>query len=118
MISAEFGTGQVVWSFLWFFLFALWFALLLFVFRDLTRRQALSGWAKALWFLGIVILPYLGVLLYLIVMEPGVEVVDRPPSPVTATSGDDLARLNELLASGDLDAEEYERALAKLGARG
>src|SRR5262245_19724724 len=66
-LASDFGTGQVFLSMLWFFLFVIWIWLLIVVFSDLFRSHDLSGWSKALWVIGIIILPYLGVLLYLIV---------------------------------------------------
>ena len=63
---AEFGTGQVLWSMLWFFLFLIWIWLLIVVFADIFRSSDLSGWGKALWTLFIIVLPYLGVFVYLI----------------------------------------------------
>ena len=49
MFLAEFGTGQVFWSMLWFFLFFIWIWLLIAVFSDIFRSHDLSGWGKALW---------------------------------------------------------------------
>ena len=66
MIATEWGTGQVFWSFLWFFLFFIWIWLLIVVFGDIFRSHDLSGWAKALWIIFIIIVPYLGVFVYLI----------------------------------------------------
>ena len=66
-LASDFGSGQVFLSLLEFVLFFIWIWLLIVVFSDLFRSHDLSGWAKALWIIGIIILPYLGVLLYLIV---------------------------------------------------
>src|SRR5947207_4220761 len=66
MIASEWGTGQVFWSMLWFFVFFIWIWLLIVVFADIFRSHDLSGWAKALWVIFVVILPYLGVFVYLI----------------------------------------------------
>ncbi len=63
---ATFGTGQVFWSMLWFFLFFIWIWLLIVVFSDIFRSRDLSGWAKGLWTIAIIFLPYLGVFVYLI----------------------------------------------------
>ena len=63
---ATFGTGQVFWSMLWFFLFFIWIWLLIVVFSDIFRSHDLSGWAKALWTIFVIIVPYLGVFVYLI----------------------------------------------------
>ena len=66
MIFAEFGTGQVFWSMLWFFLFFIWIWMLIVVFGDIFRSPDLSGWGKALWTIFVIVLPYLGVFVYLI----------------------------------------------------
>ena len=64
--SAEFGTGQVFWSMLWFFLWFIWIWMLIVVFSDIFRSPDLSGWGKALWTIFVIVLPYLGVFVYLI----------------------------------------------------
>ena len=66
VVASDFGTGEVFLSLLWFFMFFIWIWLLIVVFSDLFRSHDLSGWAKAAWVIGIIILPYLGVLVYLI----------------------------------------------------
>ena len=72
---AEFGTGQVFWSFLWFFIFIIWIYLLIFIFSDIFRSRDLSGWGKALWSIFVIILPYIGIFAYLIVR--GGSMVER-----------------------------------------
>lgn len=67
MILAEFGTGQVLWSIVWFSLFFLWWWLVIVVFASIISSKTLSGGAKAMWAIAIVVLPYLGVFLYLVV---------------------------------------------------
>jgi len=79
---AEFGTGQVFWSMLWFFLFFIWIWLLIVVFGDIFRSRDLSGWGKALWTIFVIVLPYLGVFVYLIARgggmhTRGLQYVDR-----------------------------------------
>jgi hypothetical protein len=64
---ASFGTGQVFLSMLYFFLFFIWVWLLIMVFADVFRSPDLSGVGKAFWLLFVILLPYLGVFLYLIV---------------------------------------------------
>ena len=58
---------DVVWSIFWFFLLVAWIWVLVSVISDVFRNKDLSGVAKALWVLGIIIIPWLGVLAYLIV---------------------------------------------------
>jgi hypothetical protein len=66
MLLATFGTGQVLWSIIWFTLFFIWIWLLLSVFADIFRSPDLGGWGKALWSIFVIVLPYLGVFVYLI----------------------------------------------------
>ena len=127
-VAAEWGTGQVFWSFLWFFLWIIWFWLLIIVFSDLIRSRDLSGWAKALWVIFVIILPYLGVFIYLIArghkMEENArlraqeqDAAFRQYVQSTAGSGtsaaDELAKLAELRAQGVIDDAEFQRLKAK-----
>ena len=57
---------DLFWSMLWFFLFFAWIWLLITIFSDIFRSHDLSGWGKAFWTIFVVILPWLGVLIYLI----------------------------------------------------
>ncbi len=66
MIAEQWGVGQVLWSMLWFFLFFIWIWLLVMVFVDVFRSHDMGGFAKALWVIFIIVLPYLGVFVYLI----------------------------------------------------
>ena len=66
MIVGEWQVGQVFLSMLWFALFFLWIYLLVVVFSDIFRSHDLGGFAKFLWVLFVIVLPYLGVFVYLI----------------------------------------------------
>ena len=66
MLASEFGTGQVFLSMLYFFLFFIWIYLLIVVFGDIFRSHDIGGWAKALWTIFVILVPYLGVFVYLI----------------------------------------------------
>ena len=63
---ATYTFGSFFWDVLLFFAWVIWFWLLITVFSDLFRRHDTSGWSKALWVIFVIILPYLGVLVYLI----------------------------------------------------
>src|SRR5690349_8909939 len=65
-LASDFGTGQVFLSMLWFFLFFIWIWLLIVVFADIFRSRDMGGFAKAMWVIFVIILPYLGVFVYLI----------------------------------------------------
>ena len=80
MILADFGVGQVLWSVLWLSLFMLWFFLVVMVFSDIIVSDTLSGWGKALWAAAIIVLPYVGVFLYLVVNAGGRTGSDVEPN--------------------------------------
>ena len=126
LLAADWGTGQVFWSMLWFFLFFIWIWLLVIVFTDVFRSHDLSGWAKALWIIFIILVPYLGVFVYLIarghkMQEHAVQAAQQQDAAmrqyvqsVTATSpADELAKLADLKAKGVIDDAEYERLKTK-----
>ena len=83
MLAAEWGSGQVFWSILWFFLFPIWIWLLITCFADIFRSDDLGGWGKALWSIFIIVLPYLGVFVYLIVRGGRMGRGSRGPCPST-----------------------------------
>ena len=128
MVLAEFGSGQVFLSMLWFFLFFIWIWLLIAVFGDIFRSPDLSGWGKALWSIFIIFLPYLGVFVYLIARgrKMGEHAAQQAAAQeaqlrtyvqnVAATSGsgaDELAKLADLRDKGVISEEEFQQAKAK-----
>lgn len=129
MIAAEFGTGEVLWSILWFFLFIMWFWLVITIFGDIMRAKEMSGWAKALWALAIIILPFLGVLLYLIVngdkmnrrdaeaaqaAEDATQAYIRQAAGTAPSPADQLSKLADLHSAGKLTDAEYAQAKAQI----
>ena len=111
--ASDFGTGQVFLSMLWFFLFFIWIWLLIVVFSDLFRSHDLSGWAKAAWVIGIIILPYLGVLVYLIARGHKMAEHAQQAAGTTPSTADELQRLADLKAQGVISDAEFETAKAK-----
>ena len=125
-IAAEWGTGQVFWSMLWFFLWFVWIWLLIMVFADIFRSRDLSGWGKALWTIFVIVLPYLGVFIYLIARghKMGEHAAQDAAAQdaatreyiqsVTATStADEVAKLAALKANGAISEAEYTELKAK-----
>ncbi len=127
---STFGTGQVFWSMLWFFCFFIWIWLLIRVFSDIFRSHELSGWAKALWIIFVVVLPYLGVLVYLIARGKemtqhsiddarAMDAAQRQYIQNVAGSGaagspaDEIARLADLKEKGVIDDAEFQAGKAK-----
>ena len=66
MLAYSYPLLGVFWSMLWFFLFIVWIWLLIVIFADIFRSHDIGGFAKALWVIFIIILPFLGVFVYLI----------------------------------------------------
>ena len=124
---ADFGTGQVFWSMLWFFLFFIWIWLLILVFSDIFRSHDLSGWGKALWSIFIIFVPYLGVFVYLIarghkMQEHAMQQAEQQDAAMrqyvqtVASSGgsaDEIARLADLRDKGVISDAEFQQAKAK-----
>jgi hypothetical protein len=122
MLAAEFGTGQVLWSVLWFSMFVMWLWLVITIFGDIMRSDNLSGLGKALWALGIIVLPFLGIILYLIVNGGAMNrraiedsrhtaIDDRP---VGSNATDEIARLARLHDDGEITDAEFGYAKAQL----
>ena len=127
MFAAEFGTGQVFLSMLWFFLFVTWFWLLITVCSDLFRSRDLSGLAKAGWALFVVFLPYLGVFSYLALRghkigEHALQDAHRQDeafrtavrSAAVPTEADQLTQLASLKQQGVIDDAEFQRMKARV----
>jgi hypothetical protein len=128
LAAGEFGTGQVLWDMLWFFLFLIWIWLLIVVFSDIFRSRDLSGWAKALWTIFVVVLPYLGVFVYLVArgskmhehaeqaarqQDAAMRDYVRSVGPAGGGSADEITRLADLRDKGVISEEEFQRGKAK-----
>ncbi|MER5362016.1 SHOCT domain-containing protein [Streptomyces sp. NPDC002785] len=127
---------NLFWTMLWFFVWIMWLFLLFRVISDIFRDDDLGGWAKAGWLLVALLLPYLGVLVYVIVRGKSMGKRDikqaqerdaafkayvREAAGTSGANGprkgghvDDLAKLAELKDRGAITDEEYQRAKTKL----
>src|ERR1700724_3238990 len=116
------------WTIVEIFLWVIWFWILITVFIDIFRSHDLSGWGKALWFLFVLIIPLVGVLVYLIVRggnmhERAAQQAQRQDEAVRSyiqdaagpqTPADQLAKLADLRDRGVITADEFEREKAKV----
>src|SRR6516165_4088746 len=119
---------NIFWTILLFFLWVMWFWILISVFIDIFRSHDLSGWGKALWFLFVLLIPLIGVLVYLIARgnsmhERAVQEAQHQDREFrayvqdAASSGntaDQLAKLADLRDRGVITADEFEREKAKV----
>jgi hypothetical protein len=119
---------DLFWSMLWFFMFFLWIWLLISLFADIFRSDDLSGWGKAGWVLFMVVLPWLGALIYLIARGKGMQ--ERAMAAMTAreeatrhyiqgvagpaSKADELTKLAALRDQGILTGSEFETQKAAL----
>jgi hypothetical protein len=119
---------DLFWAMLWFFLFFIWLMLLFRIFGDIFRSDDMSGWAKAFWTLFVVVLPVLGVLVYVIARGQGMAERDMQQYQAaeaanqqyikqaagTTSAADELGKLAALRERGVISNEEFEAQKAAL----
>ena len=127
MIGADYPFLDVLWTLFVIFAWVIWFWLLIVVFSDLFRRRDISGWGKAAWIIFVIVLPYLGVLVYLIAQHQGmadrqVEQAQAAQSQfddyvkgVAASSGPagEIEKAKQLLDNGAITQAEFDSIKAK-----
>ncbi|MFD8525216.1 SHOCT domain-containing protein [Streptomyces capillispiralis] len=125
-LAYDYPLLSVFWSMLLFFLWIMWFVLLFRVVVDIFRDDDLSGWAKAGWLAFTILLPFLGVFIYVVARGKNMgrrEVAQARAQQEefntyirqTAAGGrtssiDELAKLSEIRSRGDITDEEFRRA--------
>lgn len=124
---AAYSFGDVMWSMLVFFMWILWFWLLFTVFGDLFSRHDISGWGKAGWTIFVIILPFLGVFIYMIAEGKSMgeraakraqaqqaQMDDYVRSVASTDSGvDQIAKGKQLLDTGTITQAEFDQLKAK-----
>ena len=128
--SSSYPLLDAFWTILMIFLWVIWFWILITVFIDIFRSADLSGWGKALWFLFVLLIPLIGVLVYLIVR--GGSMHDRAAQQVQqedaearryiqqaaaespASTADQLAKLADLRDRRVISDAEFDREKAKV----
>jgi hypothetical protein len=122
MLAADYPFLDLMWTMVVFFLWILWFWLLFRIFADIFRRRDLSGWGKAAWLVFAIVLPFLGVFVYLITQNVGMTERDLERARAqreqfddyvrqTAGSGGAAAEIDkakQLLDSGAITQAEFE----------
>ena len=123
VIAADYPFMDVFWSMIIFFFWVIWIWIVVTVLIDIFRRDDIGGWAKAAWVIFVVILPWLGVLIYLIVEHDGMrersmkqaqaqkrEFDDYVRDTAGGGSAGEIAKAKELLDSGAITQEEFAGA--------
>ena len=127
MPLADISFGELLLLVAEIFIFVVWIWILFTIITDLFRDHEMSGWAKGLWILFLVFIPYLTGLIYLIARGSGMR--DRAIKAQTdakahfdeyvreqahASPADELHKLNDLREKGALSQEEFDQAKTKL----
>jgi hypothetical protein len=125
VVLANYNFASFLWDMLLVFAFVIWFWLLITVFADLFRRHDTSGFAKALWIIFVIIAPYLGVLVYLIVEHQGMaernvkqmqaqqQATDQYIRSVAGGAAGEIEKAKGLLDSGAITQAEFDSIKAK-----
>ena len=130
MLASSYPILDIFLTTLYFFLFIIWIWLLFMVFIDIFRSHDMGGWAKALWVIFIIVMPYLGVLVYLIARGGKMheraaqqaalqqkafdQYVKQTAGTPGETTADQLHKLADLKAQGVLTDAEFETQKAKI----
>ena len=120
---------NLFWTIFLVFVWVMWFWILITVFIDIFRSSDLSGWGKALWFLFVLLIPLVGVLVYLIArggsmhdraarvaqqQDAEVRSYVREAAGTESTPADQLAKLADLHARGVIPDQEFAQEKAKV----
>ena len=109
MLAVSYPFLDLMWTMLVFFLWIMWIWLLFTVFADIFRRHDLSGWGKAGWLIFAILLPFLGVFIYLITQNVGMTERNLERSRAQRDQFDDYVR-QTAGGSGGGAAAEIDRA--------
>jgi hypothetical protein len=127
--ASQYPLANAFLTMLWFFLWILWIFLVIRIFMDIFRSDDLSGWGKAGWTIFVIILPFLGVLVYLIARGHGMTGRDRQQAAAADKAArsyiqsvasespnvaDEVTKLAALRDQGVLTDQEFAAQKAKL----
>jgi uncharacterized membrane protein YcjF (UPF0283 family) len=125
LIAADYPFLNVLWSMLIFFCLVIWIWLAITVLVDVFRRHDIGGWGKAAWTVFVIVLPFLGVLIYLIAESDGMRersqkeaeaeqsAMDRYVRETAGGSAAEIATAKELLDAGTITQADYDKIKAK-----
>jgi len=121
VLATEWSLGSVMWAMVMFFFWFMFIWMFIAIFADIFRRNDIHGGAKAGWIVLIAVLPFLGILIYMIARPKMTEQDKQIMAEMQAqqdrvsgySSADEVAKLAKLRDEGKLTAEEYEAAKAR-----
>ncbi|HEY7623329.1 MAG TPA: SHOCT domain-containing protein [Solirubrobacteraceae bacterium] len=131
VIAADYPFLDILWTMIIFFAWVVWIWIMIVILMDVFRRRDISGWIKALWVIFLIVLPFLGALVYLIAQHDGMadrqaESIGRQQKEfdsyvrsVASESGGgggsaaEIEKAKALLDSGAITQEEFNALKAK-----
>jgi Short C-terminal domain/Phospholipase_D-nuclease N-terminal len=127
IVAADYPLLNIFWTIIIVFAWVAWFWVLIIVISDLFSRHDIGGWAKALWMLFVIVVPFLGVFIYVISQGKGMgerraqqvqasqQEFDSYVRQVAASDGpaDQIAKAKQLLDNGTIDQAEFDRLKAQ-----
>ena len=127
IIAADYPFLDVFWTMILFFTWVIWIWMIVVIFTDVFRRRDIGGWTKALWVVFMILLPFLGVLVYLIAQHDGIaqrnaeraqamqQQFDDQVRAAAASAGPaaEIEKAAKLRDQGTISAPEFEALKAK-----
>ena len=125
LVAADYPFLDVFWSIVVFFAWLAWIWIAITCFADIFRRHDIGGWHKAVWVVFIIVVPFLGVLVYLIAQHDGMRdrtlaqakaqqaAMDQYVRDTVGGSASEIAKAKELLDSGAINQQEFDAIKAK-----
>jgi Short C-terminal domain/Phospholipase_D-nuclease N-terminal len=128
IIAADYPFLNILWSMIIFFAWVVWIWMMILILADVFRRRDSSGWAKAGWVVFMLVLPFLGVLVYLVVNHDGMAERSAKAAQAQKSQFDDYVRAvgggggaaseidkaKQLLDSGAITSDEFATLKAKV----
>ena len=126
VFAADYPFMDVMWSMVVFFAFVVWLFIMVAFLTDIFRRRDISGWAKAAWTVFLIVLPFVGVITYLVINHHGLAVRSASDTKVTEAQVDylkgktnggaqrEIEMAKELLDSGAITPMEFDAIKAKV----
>jgi hypothetical protein len=127
VIAADYPFLNILWTMILFFAWVIWIWIMVMILSDVFRRRDMSGWTKAVWTIFLIVLPFLGVLVYLIANHDGMADRSAEQAQAQRAQVDDYVRnvagsggpaaeidtAKQLLDSGAITQAEFETIKAK-----
>jgi Phospholipase_D-nuclease N-terminal/Short C-terminal domain len=129
-LASDYPLGDVLWTMLVFFAWVFWIIIAIRIFSDIFRRHDMSGFAKVMWSIFVIIVPFLGVFVYLLAYHQGIaerdmaaaqtaqQQMDQYVRSVAGGSAAEIEKAKGLLDSGAITQAEFDQIKVKALASG